>query len=62
MVEVGDVQQQFRFLVGRLGVDLAALNFEIDESLILDYQVSLVICTVDYRTGQSHGYVARELG
>ena len=28
MVEVGDVQQQFRFLVGRLGVDLAALNFE----------------------------------
>ena len=38
MVEVGDVQRQFRFLVGRLGVDLAALNFEIDESLILDYQ------------------------
>ncbi len=38
MVEVGDVQQQFRFLVGRLGVDLAALNFEIDESLILVIQ------------------------
>ena len=38
MVEVEDVQQQFRFLVGRLGTDLAALNFEIDESLILDYQ------------------------
>ena len=38
MVEVGDVQQQFNFLVGRLGVDLAALNFEIDEGLILDYK------------------------
>ena len=24
MVEVGDVQQQFNFLVGRLGVDLPA--------------------------------------
>ena len=38
MVEVGDVQQQFRFLVGRLGIDLAALNFEIDEDLVLDYR------------------------
>ena len=38
MVEVGDVQQQFRFLVGRLGVDLAALNFEIDEALIVAYR------------------------
>ena len=26
------------------------------------HPMSLVICTVDYRTGQSHGYVARELG
>ena len=38
MVEVGDVQQQFNLLVGRLRVDLAALNFEIDESLILVIQ------------------------
>ena len=37
MVEVGDVQQQFNFLVGRLGIDRVAINFEIDEALILEY-------------------------
>ena len=38
MVEVGDVQQQFNLLLGRLGGDLAVLNLGIEEELILDYQ------------------------
>ena len=38
MVGVVDVQQQFNFLVGRLGIERAALNFEIDEGLILEYR------------------------